>query len=58
MMKMTVKELINALSKLDPDTIAIIGDGDGDGWANIERIEIDKFQTALIPEKFPIFSEN
>ena len=55
---MTAKELIQRLSKLDQDTIVIIGDGDGDGWANIDRIDTDKFQIALIPEKFPVFSEN
>jgi hypothetical protein len=55
---MTVDDLIWELGKIDRHKIVIIGDGDGDGWANIERIDVDHFQVAIIPEKFPLFSDN
>ena len=53
---MTVDDLIWELGKCDGDKIVIISDGDG--WTNIDRIDVDHFQVAIIPEKFPLFSDN
>jgi hypothetical protein len=35
---MSVKELMEVLSKIDPDKIVILTDPDGIGWSNIGRV--------------------
>ena len=46
---MTKKELINALSDFDEDSVVIIGDSES-GWSNIEELKYDGSQIAIMPE--------
>ena len=54
---MTVKELIKKLSKLEMDKIVILEDGTG-GWSNIEELIDSSSTISILPEKYPVFSDN
>jgi hypothetical protein len=57
---MTKKELIQALMKLSPesdDNVVIIGDRNI-GWSNIETVAEHRGLIHIMPEQFPVFSDN
>ena len=54
---MTKKELIDALEKFDDDSVVILGDSKT-GWSNIEKIILDGSSVAILPEEYPVFSDN
>ena len=53
---MTKKELIVRLDPFDDNGVVIISDGAG--WCNIERLEQQGNNIALLQEKYPVFSDN
>lgn len=53
---MTKRELIIRLNPFDDDDVVIISDGTG--WCNIERLEQQGSNIALLQEKYPVFSDN
>lgn len=53
---MTKKDLIGRLKQLNDDDNVIISDGNG--WCNIEKIEQQGHNIVLLPEKYPVFSDN
>ena len=55
---MTVKELIGLLKLLDNEDAVVILQGFDGGWSNIDLIRELGFSVALVPEKYPVFSEN
>lgn len=52
---MTVKDLKKRLENLDDDQMVIITDGEG--WCNIEKIEVKGEQVHIVQETEPIFSD-
>ena len=55
---MTVKELIGLLKYLDNEDAVVILEGFDGGWSNIDLIKERGSCVALVPEKYPVFSEN
>ena len=51
---MTVKDLKKRLENLDDDQMVIITDGEG--WCNIEKIEVKGIDVQIVMETEPLFS--
>lgn len=47
---MTVKELINVLSKIDGDKVVILSEPNQIGWTNISRIVEEQCQVKIVED--------
>ena len=52
---MTVKDLIDILSKIDGDKIIIMTEPDGIGWTNIGNVIEDECQVKIIEDDNELF---
>lgn len=52
---MTVKELIDVLSKIDNDKIIIMTEPNGIGWTNIGKIIEDECQVKIVEDDNGLF---
>lgn len=53
---MTKKDLIDRLKQFSDDDVIIIGYDEG--WSNIEKVEKQGHNIALLQEKYPVFNDN